>query len=44
MHCIYDLMNIFLSTRSYHSQSTNILSGKVDVVGGGPDNAHKRGS
>ena len=31
MHCIYELINIFLSAGSYHSQSTTILGGKVDA-------------
>jgi hypothetical protein len=32
MHCLYELIIIFLSARSYDSQSSTILGGNVDDV------------
>ena len=31
MHYFYDLINMFLSARSYQSMSTTVLGGKVDA-------------
>ena len=31
MHCFYDLINMFLSARLYHTQSSTILGEKVDA-------------